>query len=186
MATEPSQVTPRIETLGEKVDRLAAKVTITQRVIKRLRVAVIALGVLATVLAGLVWFQYDNYNQDEADRLAAARVADQLTELCETGKIDCEGTRGLPGPKGTPGIGITRQRCDYATGRFEFTYTNGMTRQIGDCVAEDGARGPRGLRGPQGFRGEEGPRGPRGFRGQKGKPGGVFTGPPRITLPDLW
>lgn len=144
----------------------------------------IALVVVLLAVLGLAFFQYDNYRNDEVERLASEEVGEQLVALCEGGQIDCEGTRGLPGPKGTPGIGIAKQTCDFGTGKFEFTYTSGKVRQIGDCVAEDGARGPRGHvgpRGPQGFTGHKGDRGPRGFRGHKGK-SGALLGHPRLIL----
>lgn len=128
---------------------------------------VIACIVLLLSLIGLGL----NYAFDRAERLNSEAVADQLQQLCADGKIDCEGTRGLPGPKGNPGIGIIGQRCDRVTGKYEWTYTNGRVREIGDCIAEDGARGPRGFTGPQGPRGFTGPPGQRGQRGKPGRPG---------------
>lgn len=130
----------------------------------------IACLVLLLSLIGLGF----NYAFDRAERLNSEAVADQLQQLCADGKIDCEGTRGLPGPKGQPGIGIVSQRCNFQTEKFEFTYTNGKVREIGDCVAVNGDRGPRGHagpRGPRGFTGQKGDRGPRGKPGKRGRPG---------------
>lgn len=108
-------------------------------------------------------------------------IEDQLTELCEEGAIDCEGTRGLPGPKGVAGTGIISVICDEETGRFRVEYTSGRIEGIGDCIAEAGPQGPRGLtgaRGPRGFTGATGPRGRQGdsIRGPRGPRG--FSGPP--------
>lgn len=141
----------------------------------RIRVWLSVLVVLLVLLV-LAWFQYDNYRKDEIERLASEQVDAQLTELCETGKIDCEGTRGLPGPKGNPGIGILKQRCNPDTERWEFTYTSGRVRSMGDCIATDGARGPRGHVGPRGPSGPPGQRGLRGPRGKRGAHGKSFLG----------
>jgi hypothetical protein len=150
---------------------------ITTAVKNRRRAAialVISMIIGAIGLTGLGTFTYLN-------KVAVDRVTSNLEELCREGAIDCSGRKGLPGTKGVPGTGIRNIQC--VQGRFRFFLTNGSYDIVGDCVANTGARGPRGPRGeagprgprgfqgPRGLRGPEGPRGQRGERGPKGAPG---------------
>lgn len=146
---------------------------------KKRRVWVIAGAVflaLSLITFGILTFV--NYRSDAATREAVAESRAQMEQLCSSGAIDCRGSNGLPGPKGTTGTGIASVTCE--DGRFVFTTTAGRKTRIGDCIAEAGPRGrtgpegPRGPRGPRGFTGQDGDdgsRGPRGFTGRPGSPG---------------
>lgn len=149
-------------------------------------------AVLVIAFLALSTLTVIQFVQDERQSSHISSISEQLKELCESGRLDCTGTRGLPGPKGHVGTGIDSVRCDRRSQEFIVTFTSGKTARVGDCVAQDGAQGPRGQRGPrgpQGVTGRTGPRGPvgaqgpRGARGPKGKPG---NGPKGCsTLPAL-
>lgn len=125
-----------------------------------------ALIALAVGVTGLFVLWAVNAHDAATQRAQLNTLRHNLRALCRSGAIDCRGSQGLPGPHGIPGTGVTRVLCN-AQGHFEFHFTNGTTTIIGDCIARDGARGPRGFRGPRG------PIGPRGFTGPPG-----VAGPP--------
>lgn len=127
------------------------------------------LAVLFIILSMLTVWQFIAGRSTQSDVNTINR---QLEQLCESGVIDCTGTAGLPGPKGTPGTGIADVSC--TAGQFRIAFTNHRVVHVGDCIAEDGATGARGPRGAQGARGPKGERGPQGMhggRGPKGHPG---------------
>jgi len=123
---------------------------------------IISLIVLASGLSGLATFAVIQNN-------AIDHVEGNLEELCLDGAIDCSGSKGLPGSKGVPGTGIRDIKC--VGGRFRFVLTNHTVDIVGDCIANTGARGPRGPRGVKGPKGDRGFQGPKGQRGPKGAPG---------------
>ena len=129
------------------------------------------LATLFIILSMLTVWQFVTGRNTQSD---VDTINQQLQHLCETGVIDCTGTTGLPGPKGTPGTGISDVSCDKETGQFTILFTSGRRSVTGDCIARDGAtgpRGPRGATGARGARGERGSQGAHGNRGPKGAPG---------------
>lgn len=157
--------------MDEIVDSLSTEI---QREKNWKRAFVVALLIMAIGLTGLAVLRFIDQTQVRGQQRAINQVNEQFSHLCATGAIDCRGERGLPGFKGVPGTGIRSVACEH--GEFEFTFTNNTVISVGDCIAQDGARGPRGPRGPRGFQGARGPRGPRGYVGRPGHRGPAGAG----------
>jgi hypothetical protein len=144
---------------------------------RRWAVMISALILLGVCLVAVSAVTFVNMKADQARQ----QSIDDLESLCESGKIDCRGVRGLPGPRGEVGGTLSNVTCTH--GRFVLTLSNDKVFKVGDCIAERGPRGfhgKHGLRGPRGFQGHRGERGLRGPKGHRGAPGRVLVHVPGL------